>query len=190
MNRIISQFLTTSLALGLLMGGSGVKDVRAAAGPAPSWRQIVANRVPLYGHRNWIVVADSAYPAQTSPGVETIVADADQIEVVGAVLAALRHDRHVRPILYTDAEMRYVSEKDAPGITAYRTRLARLLAGRAVSVIPHEQVISKLDEAGKTFKVLIIKTNLTVPYTSVFMWLNCGYWSDAAEKRLRAAMAK
>jgi hypothetical protein len=47
-----------------------------------------------------------------------------------------------------------------------------------------------LDEAGKTFNVLILKTNLTLPYTSVFLELDCGYWSEEAEQRLRAALDK
>jgi hypothetical protein len=38
--------------------------------------------------------------------------------------------------------------------------------------------------------VLVLKTRLTIPYTSVFIRLECGYWSADAEKRLRAAMAK
>jgi hypothetical protein len=29
-----------------------------------------------------------------------------------------------------------------------------------------------------------------MPYTSVFVELDCGYWSDAAEQRLRKAMDK
>jgi hypothetical protein len=36
--------------------------------------------------------------------------------------------------------------------------------------------------------VLILKTSATIPYTSVFLQLNCRYWSDDAEARLRAAM--
>ena len=51
-----------------------------------------------------------------------------------------------------------------------------------------EQIIAKLDEAGKTFKILIIKTPLTIPYTSVFFQLGCGYWNPIAEKALRDAM--
>ena len=43
--------------------------------------------------------------------------------------------------------------------------------------------------AGKTFHVLLLKTNHTQPYTSVFLQLECGYWSPKAEKELRTAMA-
>jgi hypothetical protein len=34
----------------------------------------------------------------------------------------------------------------------------------------------------------VLKTNMTLPYTSVFIELDCGYWSPEAEARLRAAM--
>jgi hypothetical protein len=151
---------------------------------------MVAERIPLYGHRNWIVIADSAYPAQSGAGIETVVSHADQLDVVQTVLKALGQSKHVRPIVYTDAELKYVSEKDAPGITAYREQLSRVLGDRAVTVIPHEQIISRLDEAGKLFRVLIIKTDLAVPYTSVFLQLDCGYWSADAERRLREAMSR
>jgi hypothetical protein len=36
--------------------------------------------------------------------------------------------------------------------------------------------------------VLLLKTDLTLPYTSVFIRLDCGYWSDEAEQQLRAAI--
>ncbi len=55
-------------------------------------------------------------------------------------------------------------------------------------MLPHEQIIAKLDEAGETFKVLLIKTPLTKPYTSVFFQLECRYWNAASERQLRAAM--
>jgi hypothetical protein len=38
--------------------------------------------------------------------------------------------------------------------------------------------------------VLILKTNLRLPYTSVFIELDCGYWSPEAERRLRDKMER
>jgi D-ribose pyranose/furanose isomerase RbsD len=151
---------------------------------------LIQSRLPSLGHRNWIVVADSAYPLQISAGVETIVVSEDQLKVVKEVLRALSKTKHVRPHIYRDAEMDFVDSKYAPGITAYKKSLNGLLKGKAVDKMLHEQIIAKLDEAGKTFKVLLIKTPLTVPYTSVFFQLECGYWSDSAEKQMRAAMQK
>ena len=159
-----------------------------ALSAADNWREKLQKELPLLGHRNWIVVADSAYPLQTAPGIETIYVPADQLEVVKSVLAELAKTRHVKPAIFTDAEMKFVAENYAPGIGAYRLALGKILANQPVELLPHEQIIAKLDEAGKTFKVLLIKTPLTMPYTSVFLQLQCGYWNAEAEAELRKAM--
>ncbi|MEI6194529.1 MAG: RbsD/FucU domain-containing protein [Verrucomicrobiota bacterium] len=155
---------------------------------ADNWKEKLKKELPLLGHRNWIVVADAAYPLQTATGIETIYVDADQLEVVKGVIEELAKTKHVKPTIYTDAEMKFVAEKNAPGITAYRVGLGKVLKNQPVQVLPHEQIIGKLDEAGKTFKVLLIKTPLTKPYTSVFFQLECGYWNADSEKQLRDAM--
>jgi hypothetical protein len=169
----------------------------AGAGQQEDWRARLNQQLQLMGHRNWIAVVDSAYPLQTSPGVETIETNGDQLQVVQTVLDQIAKAKHVRPIIFTDAELKLVPEADAKGVTAYREALTRLLskteADKSDNPEPqslrHEEIISKLDEAGKTFHILILKTTLTIPYTSVFIRLDCGYWSADAEKRLRAAMA-
>jgi hypothetical protein len=154
----------------------------------PTWEEILKDRLQLYGHRNWLVIADSAYPAQSSPGVETLVAHDEQTAVLTRVFTVLRGCRHIKPIIYTDAEMKFVPEEDAPGINAYRDQLAGLLKGREVLTLSHDEIISKLDRVGDKFRVLLIKTNMRIPYTSIFLELECGYWSARAENRLRAAM--
>jgi len=176
-----------TLTAGLALAAQFCAIPAAKAAPE-DWRKAVAERVPLYGHRNWIAIVDSAYPAQSRAGIETIVADADQTEVVKAVLQALAGSKHVRPLIYTDAELAYVDEQDAPGVGAYRKHLAQVLAGRPANSLLHEQVIHKLDDAGQTFRILIVKTNMAIPYTSVFLQLDCKYWSADAEQRLRARM--
>jgi len=157
---------------------------------ADNWQDKLAKQLPLLGHRNWIVVVDAAYPLQTAPGIETIYVDASQLSVVKGVLSELAKTKHVKPTIYTDTEMKFVAEANAPGIGAYRDALGKILAGQPVQVLPHEQIIAKLDEAGKTFKVIIIKTPLTKPYTSVFFQLECGYWNADSEKQLREDMQK
>jgi hypothetical protein len=154
-----------------------------------NWKSRVNESLPLLGHRNWILIVDSAYPLQTSSGVETIETDASQLEVARYVLNAVHHSIHVRPEIMMDAELPFVPEQDAPGVSAYRADIAKLLAGVHIDSIPHEQLIARVDDAGKTMHVLILKTKMTVPYSSIFLRLNCKYWSDDAEKRMRAAMA-
>ncbi len=153
-----------------------------------NWEEILKDRLPLYGHRNWIVIADSAYPAQSSAGVETIVAGGDQIKALAKTLALLNECKHIKPTIYTDQELNFVAESDAPGVSSYREELERLLRGKGAHVLPHEEIIAKLDRVGQMFRVLLIKTDLCIPYTSVFFELECGYWNAEAETRLRSTM--
>ena len=155
----------------------------------PDWKRELKALLPLFGHRNWIVVADSAYPAQSRPGIDTIVSGAGQIEVVRRVLDAIRASKHVRANIYLDLELQFVAESDAPGVSRFRTQLAALLKSTKTNTLPHEQMIAKLDRTAQVHRVLIVKTELTVPYTSIFFELDCGYWTPEAELRLRRAMA-
>ncbi len=173
----------------LLVGLTGCAPTHAAAADS-SWRRVLADRLSTFGHRNIIAVVDSAYPAQSKPGVEMISTGADQLTVVRAVLDGIAAQRHVRPEVFTDAELSRVSEVDAPGISTYRAGLNDLIKGVPSGVAPHEKIIAQLDETSQTFKVLLLKTNLTLPYTSVFVRLDCGYWNAESEQRLRDSMAR
>jgi L-fucose mutarotase/ribose pyranase (RbsD/FucU family) len=154
-----------------------------------NWEEILRERLQLYGHRNWLVIADSAYPAQSKQGIETIVADGEEsTAVVERVLVILSECKHVAPNVYTDAELGFVREEDAPGIDTYREKIGILLKEYELRVLPHDEIISMLDRVGEQFRVLLIKTGMRIPYTSVFLELECGYWNAEAEKRLRAAM--
>ena len=155
----------------------------------PDWERELHTLLPLYGHRNWIVVADSAYPAQSKPGIETIVSGAGQIEVARKVLDVINASRHVRANIYLDKELEYVTDADAPGVATYRKQLDELLAGANKVAMLHEQIIAKLDQVSQVFRVLIIKTELTIPYTTVFFELGCAYWPGDAEERMRQAIA-
>jgi hypothetical protein len=152
------------------------------------WRQIFAQRLPAYGHRNWIVVADSAYPSQTREGIETIVSQRGQIEVLKVVLDELAKSRHVVPVPWTDSELKYLNEEETPGITKYREELGALLKGRDSQSLAHEQILAKLDEVSRLYKVLVIKTTMGTPYTTVFLQLDCAYWTPAQDEKLRLRM--
>jgi len=165
-----------------------MSEVKTAA--QSDWEGRLKELLPVFGHRNWIVVADSAYPAQSKPGIETIVAGEEQIHAVRKVLDAIAACKHIRANVYVDQELKFVGEADAPGVTAYRQQLNALLKGPSVKQLPHEQIIQKLDQSAQVFRILIVKTNMTIPYTSVFFELDCGYWNAGAEERLRQEMLK
>jgi D-ribose pyranose/furanose isomerase RbsD len=153
-----------------------------------AWERTLKRMLPLWGHRNWIVIADSAYPAQANPGIETIATEADHLDVLKTTLRAIEKSKHVRARVYLDTELEAVAEQDARGIDRYRRTLAQLTSNHETKVLAHEQIIARLDESAKLFRVLILKSTLTIPYTSVFIELDCGYWTPDAEKRMRLSI--
>jgi hypothetical protein len=176
------------LLLNLLL--SAAAACFAQNSPSPDWKAKVAATMPLLGHRNWILIVDSAYPLQTASGVETMETNARQLDVVQYVLKAIDSSIHVRPQVYLDAELPFVPDEDAPGASAYRAQIATLLHDYPIESKPHEKMLSDIDEAGKQFNILVLKTDMAIPYTSVFLRLDCKYWSADQEKRLRAKMAE
>jgi len=166
----------------------GEEDEKEEAAMAITWEQKLAQELPALGHRNWIVVADSAFPLQISPGIEVVVSGEDHFAVLEKVFKAVEASPHIRPRIYLDKELTYVTEDLAPGIEACRKRIDGMLRGREVSPVLHEELIARLDQVARTFRILMIKTKLTLPYTSVFMELDCGYWKPESEAKMRERM--
>ena len=79
-----------------------------------------------------------------------------------------------------------LTEELCPGVTAYRNSLSKVLDGsEKVTFLPHEELISKLDSVSKLYQVVVIKTALTLPYTSIFFELDCKYWDAVREVTVR-----
>ena len=150
-----------------------------------SWRARLDATLPVFGHRNWIVIADSAYPSHCAPGIETIATDEGPLDVLRTTLQCVDACVHIVPHCYTDGELGAIPDEDAPGISAYRRGLTGLLAGRRSTTLAHDQLLLKVDETARRFHVLIIKTSMLFPYSSVFLELGCRYWTDEAERKLR-----
>jgi hypothetical protein len=182
------QVLRRFILLSLLVTCVGLTG--SAQNSKPDWKAQVAESMPLLGHRNWILVVDSAYPLQTSQGIETIETNSDQLTVVRSVLESINHSAHVRPLITMDSELPFVPDHDAPGASAYRADIAQLLKGYEIESETHENILKNVDATSKSFHVLVLKTTMTIPYSSVFIRLDCKYWSADAEKRLRAKMSE
>ena len=166
------------LPMFMLMGCNETKD----------WQSELREDLPRLGHRNFIVIADSAYPLQSAPGIRTTYVGGTQAEALKEVLAMLAKQKHVRPIVWMDSEQAKIPEADAPGIDKCRKDLAAILQGAQVKNAPHMEIIKRLDESSKLFNVTILKTDEILPYTSVFLELDCGYWDGDKESRLRASL--
>lgn len=168
--------------------GEGHAMANAQNVAAPTWTDTLAGYLPALGHRNWIVVADAAFPLQISPGIETIVTGEDHFAVLEKVLKAVDGAKHIRPKIWIDKELGYVTEDLAPGADEAKRRLDQALRGRGAAPVLHEDLIARLDRAGQAFKIVTVKTTLAVPYTSVFLELDCGYWPSENEAKMRDRM--
>ncbi len=172
----------------ILLLVAGFFMVRCNGDTPATWQRVLEERLPVYGHRNWIVIADAAYPSLSRPGVETIATREDHLKVLAEVLRQVGNTKHVRARVYLARELAFVTEQDAPGVSTYREALRPMLGSGVVDTVLHEDLMSRLDDVSQTFDVLFLKTTLTIPYTSVLLELGCGYWPDEAESRMRESM--
>ncbi|MGH9590929.1 MAG: hypothetical protein ACRD25_11070, partial [Terracidiphilus sp.] len=92
------------LALGILLSAAAVYGAPPPETNAePNWRAEVISDLPLLGHRNWILIVDSAYPLQVTPGIQTIETDEPMLAVAHFVLGTIDQSIHVRPDIFMDA---------------------------------------------------------------------------------------
>jgi len=52
-------------------------------------------------------------------------------------------------------------------------------------IVAQEALLTLMQDAGRDFQVLVIRTPTALPYSSVFMELQPGYWDAESESRLR-----
>ncbi len=154
---------------------------------SPSWETSLDQQIPLLGHRNWILVVDKAFPAENGSGIVTIYTNEDQFTVIKYVLSRINSSSHIRPVIFEDRELAYLNSSHAPGVEAYRDSLNRML-GPGVQTILHDSVFTRIDAASRLFRILVLKTNDTIAYTSVYLQLGCAYWGPGAERWLRDSM--
>ncbi|KAA6300244.1 MAG: hypothetical protein EZS26_003613 [Candidatus Ordinivivax streblomastigis] len=149
-----------------------------------NWKEELKSVMPLLGHRNWIVVTDMAYPLQTQPGIKTLYTNESYIDVLAFAFNEIEKEPHIKPLIYQDKELSYLEDKDAEGVGELRRQMQTLLGNR-VTPVSHETLITRLDEVSRMFHVVILKTNLTIPYTSTFFELDCNYWNSTKEEALQ-----
>src|SRR5207249_4495294 len=75
-----------------------------------NWQTTLQQRLPLYGHRNWIVVSDAAFPAYSQSGIETIAVNQDLPSVLNYVVKAISSSKHVRAAAFVDRSEEHTSE--------------------------------------------------------------------------------
>ena len=152
--------------------------------------EYLSDRLPALGHRNWIVVADAAYPEQTAPGIDVIVSDLPLRDALEHTLFAIKNSIHVRPEVHLDEEFRHLTEAIAPGSVALRNQVLESLEGLPIEWSLHENLLHEVNSSADEYTVIVIKTPSTTAYSSIFMRLECGYWTADQEAQLRASRAE
>lgn len=165
-----------------------IKKHRDAVNIDQNWKEQLNQELPMLGHRNWILVVDKAFPEQNAPGMEYIYVNEGLLPVLKQVLAQINLSNHVKPIIYQDKELGFITENQARGVKQFVQESKTIFGNQTVQTMLHDSVFRKLDTESKLFKVLVIKTNETIPYTSVFLQLDCAYWNGDKEKQLRDAL--
>lgn len=177
------------LLISFLSGGCGRSYVPGEKMEVPGWDEELKKDLDLLGHRNWILVVDKAFPEQSSPGMKYIYLEEELNPVLSRVLEVIDSSSHVTPAVFRDRELAFITEEQASGIETFRKETEKVLKGREVHTLLHNDVFSMLDESSSLFRVLVIKTRTALPYTSVFLRLDCSYWGAGDEARLRSIMA-
>ena len=153
------------------------------------WQDKLNSILPLLGHRNWILIVDKAFPLQSAPGMTFINTNEDLPAVLANVLKNIAVANHIKPIIYTDKELEYLTSPEADELrrNLYDV-ITKYASGGKINTILHDEVFSKLDAASKLFNVVVLKTEAFIAYSSVFIELDCGYWDEDSECDLRQRM--
>ena len=151
---------------------SGCQD----ANPAErEWKEQLYKNLAIVGARNWIVIAESSFPAYTGTGIRTMVSDKTSDEVLLDVLNMLEEEAHVVPRIMISSELRSITEDYAPGIKRYRNNINKMLPGRQHFELMSRTINSLIEDAARQFNVLVIKTKTSLPYSNIYIELDSGY---------------
>ena len=155
------------------------------APPAPALAAELKREVSAMGYGNWIVIAESSFPVYSRRGVRTLLVDAEIPAVLDQVLTSLEYSDSVKPKFTTSTELAYLHNDRAPGIDQFRTELETALHGFPTRRMDYRALSLLLEDSSNKFAVLVLKTNTSLPYTSIFIELQSNYWDRENETELR-----
>lgn len=169
------------LTAGFAVAASGCAFVQSGS----DWKGAVATQVNQLGYRNWIVVSEASFPAHSRAGVHQVYAPVEIPEAVDFVLRSIEQTEHVRPRIYLAREIRSIENDYAPGVDELRKQIGNSLHSNETTELDHQALLTLMEDANRSFDVLVIRTNTAIPYSSVFMELQPGYWDADSEQHLR-----
>ena len=168
----------------LLFTGCGSSSDRTP----PPWAGTVGREVDALGIQNWIIVAESSFPVVSRRGVRTLVVDGEVPEIVDFVVNHLEKSETVVPSFSTAKELPFVNNDRAPGIDQFRKDLKTALHGHRVRQMDGRSLSLVAQSDAAKYAVLVLKSRTALPYSSVFIELDSGYWDRDSEDKMRREM--
>ncbi len=154
------------------------------------WAKTVNQEILKLGNFNWIIIAEPSFSALNRRGITTITVDATSPEVLKQVFSSLESNGHVDGKIYFSKESRFLKESDTPGISFFKLKRNKAINGRKARALDHLALEMLIIEAKEKYNILLIKTNTLLPYSSVFLELESGYWDGESETALRKRMKR
>jgi hypothetical protein len=152
------------------------------------WKAAVHRHTSQLGFRNWIIVAEASFPALARTGVMQVPANVEIPVALDYVLKVIDESQHVKPNVFFTRESQVLENDSAPGIDQLRQQVRQSIHQMATTTMEQDSLLTVLQDINRSFDVLIIRTTTTLPYSSVFIELQPGYWDAEAEEKLRLRM--
>ena len=73
----------------------------------------------------------------------------------------------------------------APGIDELLKAIKSSTRGHELTELDQQSLLTLVEDANRSFDVLVIRTPTALPYSSIFIELQPGYWDAVSENRLR-----
>ena len=153
-------------------------------------RDTISPQLQQLGARNWVVIADPTYPIPAGTGVQTMVVSTGSLDTFREVLDLIEQQGSLTPRIWINNELEAITDNLAPGIENYSTSVNNLVSGRFCYRLDERIISSQVAEASHNFRVLFIKTPTQLPYSSIAIELDSGYWDSDSETEIRERLAR
>ncbi|MBE6419534.1 MAG: hypothetical protein E7031_05320 [Akkermansiaceae bacterium] len=151
-------------------------------------RAAIAPQLLQLGARNWVVIADPTYPIPAGAGAYTMAVPSGSADTFREVLDLLELQAALTPRIWVCNEMNALTESLAPGITEYNREIEALLSGRFCYRLDERIISMQLADASQKYRILYIKTKTQLPYSTIAIELDSGYWDPDSEAEIRRRM--
>ena len=167
MRKLHSIILCLAAALPLLVASCSHSDPRTQV--LIDLRDEVEDQLEELTPGDWIVIGPSAALEQAvnGPQVQLLTVTATNVGTLRQTLDLMESEDKLSPRLWVCRELEHTGKRTTPGSARLRNHLQELLAGRTHFYVDERVIGLQLKTLDATRKVLFIRTDTTVPHSSV-----------------------